>query len=367
VVPVEEWSALFDHSPIALACVSPTLRLVRANGLFASLCQTMVGQVVGRYCYEVLGEPRADGEHKPTPCSSCLALTCLRTGRVQRFERALAPAVLNIVAAPMRDSRGLVRGAVLMIADVTAEVELRRQLAHAQKLAAIGQMTSGVAHELKNPLASVIGYAQLLRRCSGLSEEAQTHIGRIVAEAKRCDHIVRNLLRFTRQKGRGKVVTDLNSVVRESLELLRYQLSTSGIEIQEDYAATVLPTMADPYELRQVAHNLIQNAFDAMRGAGAGGHLTVRTRQEDSRVVMEFEDNGPGLEDIDRVFEPFYTTKEAGEGTGLGLAISRSIVEKHGGGISAKSNIPRGAVFRVDFPRAITSAAAPVGAQASSL
>ena len=240
------------------------------------------------------------------------------------------------------------------IADLTTPTELRRQLVHAQRLSAVGQMTCGVAHELKNPLTSILGYAQLLRRCGGLPDEADTYIGRIVTEAQRCEHMVSGLLRFTRQEGAGKVITDLNSVVRESIELLRYQLTTSGVAVHEDYAATPLPTVADPCQLRQVAHNLVQNAFDAMREARDGGHLTVRTRQGDGRVIVELEDDGPGLEDLVRAFEPFYTTKDAGGGTGLGLAVSRSIVEAHGGTISAE-NTGRGALFRVELPSATPS------------
>ena len=238
------------------------------------------------------------------------------------------------------------------IADVTTETELRRQLVHAQRLSAVGKMICGVAHELKNPLTSILGYAQLLRRCGGLPDEANTYIGRIVAEAQRCEHVVSDLLKFTRQRESGKVTTDLNSVVRESIELLRYQLTTNGVAVHEEYAPTALPTVADPYQLRQVVHNLVQNAFDAMREAGDGGHLTVRTRQGDNRVIVELEDDGPGLEDLDSAFKPFYTTKDAGEGTGLGLAVSRSIVEAHGGTISAE-NTGHGALFRVEFPSAM--------------
>jgi len=238
------------------------------------------------------------------------------------------------------------------IADVTTETELRRQLVHAQRLSAVGQMTCGVAHELKNPLTSILGYAQLLRRCGGLPDEAETYIGRIIAEAQRCERVVSGLLMFTRQKESGKVTTDLNSVVRESIDLLRYQLTTSGVAVHEDYAATALPTVADPCQLRQVAHNLVQNAFDAMRETGDGGHLTVRTREADNRVIVELEDDGPGLKDLKRIFEPFYTTKDAGKGTGLGLAVSRSIVEAHGGTISAE-NTGCGALFRVALPSAM--------------
>jgi len=244
-------------------------------------------------------------------------------------------------------------------ADVTTKTELRRQLVHAQRLSAVGQMTCGVAHELKNPLTSILGYAQLLRRCGGLPDEAETYIGRIIAEAQRCERVVSGLLRFTRHDGSGKVPTDLNSVVSESIELLRYQLTTSGVVVHEEYASTALSTVADPSELRQVMHNLVQNAFDAMRETGDGGRLTVRTRQADNRVIVELEDDGPGLKDLKRIFEPFYTTKDAGEGTGLGLAVSRSIVEAHGGTISVE-NTGCGALFRVEFPSAMAPPDAPL-------
>lgn len=361
VVPLEEWSALFDNSPVALACVSPALRLTRVNGAFASLCQAMAGRLLGRYCYEVFGEPSAEtGIVDPSkPCSSCPALACMRTGRVQQFGRRFRQGVFRVIAAPVRDSVERARGAILMVTDATVEQDLRRQLVHAQKLAAVGLMTAGVAHELKNPLTSIEGYAKLLGRCRGLSDEAKAHIGRIVTEAQRCGRIVTNLLKFTRQEGRGRVVADLTTVVRESLDLLRYQLSTSGIEIHEDYAPTALPTLGDPYELRQVVHNLVQNAFDAMREANGGGKLLVATRQEGDHVIAEFEDTGPGLDDPNEIFEPFYTTKGVGQGTGLGLGISRSIVEEHDGTLSAET-ASSGALFRIELPCAQPLIEAPV-------
>jgi len=353
-VPPAQWRALFDDSPLAIAYLSPDLRLTRVNHLFAALSERTAGELLGRHCYEVLGEQGAAPQTgaEASLCSFCRAVESLRRGVVERFERPLGERVLRVVSSPMTDRGGRTQGAVLMLADATAERELQRQLLEAQKLAAIGTMTSGVAHELKNPLTSISGFAQLLRKREDLPEDAKAHIERVCGEAQRCERIVRNLLKFTRRKSEGRALVDVNSIVKESLELLRYQLSTSGIQVHEDYHPAPLPTVGEYCELQQVVHNIVSNAFDAMREANRGGKLMVRTRPEERRVVVEFENDGSELPDPDKIFLPFYTTKKAGEGTGLGLSVSESIVRKHGGTMEAK-NTPDGVLFRVILPGAL--------------
>ena len=364
-VPAAAWRAALDDAPFALAYVSSELRLMHVNDLFADLCERAPGELLGRFCYEVLGEHNPDGhgdELKPGPCSFCRTLECLRTGTTQRFERTLGERVLGVVSSPLKDRWGRKQGAVLMLTEAPAQQEPRRRLHETQKLAALGLMTSGVVHELKNPLTSIGGFAQLLRRRGGLPEEAMAHLERICSEARRCEHIVGSLLTFARRKDAGKTVVDINHIVREAVEFLRYQISTSGVQIHEDYHPAPLPTVGHHYDLQQVVLNIVSNAFDAMREAHRGGNLVVRTRPEDGRVVMEFENDGPPLADPDKVFAPFYTTKEIGEGTGLGLSVSLSIVRDHAGTICAM-NTPRGVLFRVALRQASgdedTVAAAP--------
>jgi len=233
-----------------------------------------------------------------------------------------------------------------MLTGAWARQDSRERLRETQKLAAIGLMTSGVVHELKNPLTSIGGFARLLQRRGGLADEAMGYLERIWKQVDRCEHIVGKLLSFARPKNCPETVLDINQIAREAVDLLRYNLTTSGFEIHEDYHPTPLLTIGRQYDLQQVVLNIVNNAADAMREAHGGGDLVVRTVRADAWVVMEFENDGPPLSDPHKIFEPFYTTKEVGKGTGLGLSVSLSIVGDHAGTICAR-NTPRGVLFRV--------------------
>ena len=345
------WRALLDDSPLAIAYLSPDLRLLRANGAFAILCERMEADLVGRHCYEVLGEAAGDARGRAKPCSPCGTRRCLETGLVQRFERSVGQRVLEVVASPVRDRAQHTLGAVLMLADITAERELQRELIEAQELAALGLKVAGIAHDIQNPLMSIGGSAQLVRWCRGLPEEAREHIERICRETRRCQDMVGGLLSFTRRKSTPAGPVDLNRAVKEALDLLHHPLSANGIRVHEQYHPGKVWTIGRSYELQQVVHNIVDNALDAMREARRGSDLAVRTRLENGQAVAEFENNGPALKEPEKVFLPLYTTKEADKGTGLGLYVSRTIVEQHGGTIRAM-NTPRGVLFRVELPSA---------------
>ncbi|MBM4033347.1 MAG: PAS domain S-box protein [Planctomycetes bacterium] len=352
-VPLTEWRALFHDSPLAIAYVSHDLRLLRVNGPFAVLCGRMAGELLGRHCYEVFGEHALEGDtlERPKPCSFCRARETLRTGEVAEFDRPFGQATLRVVASPVGEHRGKITGAVLMIANVTAERELRRQLVECQRLASVGTMTSSVAHELKNPLTCILGFAQLLRQDAALPEAARAHLGRIWNEARRCDHIVAGLLKFTRRRDSTKAVLDVNQLIAESLGLLHHPIQTSRVRLHESLHHEPLPVLGHFCELQQVVQNIVNNALDALRDARQGGNLTLRTFPRDSWAVMEFENDGPRFAEPHRLFQPFYTTKGAGQGTGLGLCVSDAIVRDHGGRIEA-INMPQGVMFRIALPKA---------------
>ncbi len=352
-VPLTEWRALFHDSPLAIAYVSPDLRLVRVNGRFAMLCGCMAGEVLGRHCYEVCGEePAAPSEGAaaaPQPCPSCRVAETLQAGAVVEFDRPHGRSILHVVASPVIERWGEVTGAVLMIADVTSERAQRQQVIEAQRLATVGTMTSGVAHELRNPLTSILGFAQLLRRRTDLPEGARAQLERIWTEAQRCDHIVSNLLKFTRRSGRAKAPVDVNRVVIESLDLLRHPLQAGGVQVHQALHPQPLQVMGHFCELQQVVQNIVKNALDALSTV-RGGNVTLRTLPRDASVLMEFENDGPRIAEPHKLFQPFFTTKEPGKGTGLGLSVSDAIVRDHGGRIEAM-NAPGGVLFRITLPR----------------
>lgn len=229
--------------------------------------------------------------------------------------------------------------------------EAQAQLVQSEKLSAVGRLVSGVAHELNNPLAVVIGFAQYLSRVDA-DEEMQRIYQHIYEQGKRCSRTVENLLTFARRYESERVRTDLNEVIRSSLELLRYQLRVHGIEAEVELDPDLPPLMADPHRLQQVFVNIIGNAYQSMADNGGQGQLRVSSGRDGDRLWVSFADSGPGIsqEDLPKVFEPFFTTKPVGEGTGLGLSISYGIIREHGGSIRVESEEGKGATFTVELP-----------------
>jgi len=230
--------------------------------------------------------------------------------------------------------------------------DLYHQLLQAEKLAALGQTISGVAHELNNPLATILTWAE---RLSQRDVDAQTKRGleTILSESERAAKIVRNLLTFARKRHTTRAMVDMNQIVRETLALRSYEQRLSNINIIEALAAGLPQVFADPHQVQQVLLNLIINAEQAMLGTNGRGTLILRTWHDadNDAVVLEVNDDGPGVpEDVQpRIFDPFFTTKEVGKGTGLGLTVAYAIVQEHGGRITLKSEPGRGASFYVAF------------------
>ena len=245
------------------------------------------------------------------------------------------------------------REVICMIRDATAEKQLQQQLIQAEKMAAIGQLVSGVAHELNNPLASISAFAQLLLVDNHLTDEQRHSADVVRAEARRASRIVHNLLTFARQHKAEKVAADVNTVLHDTLELRTYELNVRGIQVARDFDEATAPvTMVDVHQLQQVILNLITNAEQAMADVDRRHRLTLRTRTLPDAVRVEVEDTGPGIPPaaMHQLFNPFFTTKPTGKGTGLGLSISLGIVSEHGGRIWAE-NVSGGARFVVELPR----------------
>jgi signal transduction histidine kinase len=231
--------------------------------------------------------------------------------------------------------------------------DLYHQLLQAEKLAALGQTISGVAHELNNPLATILTWAE---RLSGrrVDEETRRGLETILRESDRAARIVRNLLTFARKRHTTRAMVDVNQIVRETLALRSYEQRLSNITILEALPVGLPAVFADPHQVQQVLLNLIINAEQAMIGTKGRGTLIIRTwhEAESDAVVVEVNDDGPGVpEDLQaRIFDPFFTTKEVGKGTGLGLTVAYAIVQEHGGRINLKSQPGGGTSFYVELP-----------------
>ena len=259
---------------------------------------------------------------------------------------------LEIAVAPWRDASGRADGLVLVMLDVTTTRRLRDQVTQSEKLSSLGRMIAGVAHELNNPLTSVIGYAQLLRTMPP-GEKFSARLETIGKEAERARRIVQNLLRFARTHTPERRPFSLNEVVDNTVQLLAYPVRSSGCRIVLDLDRALPSVVGDVHEIEQALVNLVSNAQQAMAGAETHGAITLRTWcAPEGRVVLDVEDDGPGIpEDARaRVFDPFFTTKPAGQGTGLGLWLVYNAVTALGGSIDASASPSGGARFRLEFP-----------------
>jgi signal transduction histidine kinase len=231
--------------------------------------------------------------------------------------------------------------------------DLYHQLLQAEKLAALGQTISGVAHELNNPLATILSWAERLSQ-RPVDEKTKRGLETILSESERAARIVRNLLTFARKRQSTRAMVDVNHVVRETLALRSYEQRITNITIVDALASGLPQVFADKHQVQQVLLNLIINAEHAMLTANGSGTLVVRSWHDVEResVVLEINDDGPGIaEDLQsKIFDPFFTTKEVGKGTGLGLTVAYAIVQEHGGRIRLASNKGAGASFYVELP-----------------
>src|SRR5207247_11120193 len=224
----------------------------------------------------------------------------------------------------------------------------------AKKIAALGQTISGVAHELNNPLATILSWAERLSERTSLEEPVRRGLETILSESERAARIVRSLLTFARKRQTTRAMVDVNQVIRETLALRAYEQRVTNITVLDALAAGLPQVFADGHQVQQVLLNLMINAEQAMLAANGRGTLVVRTwhdAQQES-VILEINDDGPGIpEDLQpKIFDPFFTTKEVGKGTGLGLTVAYAIVQEHGGRLRLESRPNAGASFYVELP-----------------
>jgi len=278
-----------------------------------------------------------------------------------RTPREFSPADVNLLIAVGSQISSAIERSILYEETRQAYENLRRtqeQLLHSEKLAAVGQLISGVAHELNNPLTAILGYSQLLTSSGQMGPQGIEYSEKLYKQAQRTHRIVQNLLSFARQHKPERVAARINQILEDTLALRDYDLRMSNIRVHLDLAADLPVTAADPYQLQQVFLNLVNNAVDAILEQSKEGDLWVRTGTNNDRLFIEFTDSGPGVQDASRVFDPFYTTKPVGKGTGLGLSICYGIITEHGGTIRVRNIPTRGAAFTIELPFQSTAALA---------
>jgi two-component system NtrC family sensor kinase len=352
----EQWETAFDALSEGIAVVDDEGRVRRSNRALASLLNMPLQNVVGTPLGEaLLGKTSALQEllaatrrgDRPAP----LVARSARLGRAVRVNAAAIPGAATE------------QSIVVMVEDVTEQQALETQLVQSEKLAAVGQLVSGVAHELNNPLTSIAGLSEFLLEQKELGKKDRGHLQVIQEQAERASRIVRNLLTFARKGAAERVPVDLNDVIRRTLSLTSYDLKLKDIVVERELSGALPDVFGDRHGLQQVVLNLVTNAAHAVaeNPRERPREITVST-WFDGQVHLRVADTGPGIPDeiAQSVFTPFFTTKEPGKGTGLGLSITYSIVESHGGQITLEPRGPRaGAAFRVDLPPAPADAVRP--------
>jgi PAS domain S-box-containing protein len=270
-----------------------------------------------------------------------------------RAQREFSGPDISLLIAVGSQVAGAVERSQLYEETRQAYENLRRtqeQLLHSEKLAAVGQLISGVAHELNNPLTAILGYSQLLESSGQVGPLALSYSEKMYKQAQRTHRIVQNLLSFARQHKPERIPVMVNTLIEDTLALRDYDLRMNQIHVHLELSPDLPLIPADPHQLQQVFLNLINNAVDAILDHSQQGELWVSSGVDGKSLFVELTDSGPGVKDPTRVFDPFYTTKPVGKGTGLGLSICYGIITEHGGTIRVRNCAPRGASFRIELP-----------------
>jgi len=275
--------------------------------------------------------------------------------RVKRSDGSMGH--FSISLSPMRDESNQVNSVVVVMTDITDAVLLQAKLAHSEKMATIGRLVSGVAHEVNNPLAAILGFTDLLLENPDVPTTAREDLQIILRETQRTKEIVQDLLSFARQRPALREPMNVNSILRQTIKLRSYDFASHGVEVSEEFDDNLDMAIGDAQQLQQVFLNILNNAYDAIQESGNHGRIRICTRRNLETIEIAFIDNGTGITEPERIFDPFFTTKQAGKGTGLGLSICYGIVRAHGGEILCWNNEGEiGSTFVVRLP-AISEAA----------
>lgn len=352
----QEIQSILDGIVDVLAVITPDLSIQYVNPVFFRYFDDPYPQ--GKPCHQVF---RWSSE----PCTNCPVQTTIATGRPDRItyldRRGEQTIYFELVTAPIRDEHGKTRAVLLTKRDITLEKEYQAKYYQAEKMATIGMLAAGVAHEINNPLASISGFAEALNRrlpqlrqrlgeTDPLVQDFHEYIGIISDECARCRDIVLGLLSFSRQRSYAGQRMDLVQLVRDTLKILTHKIKEAPeVELVQDLSPTAIPITGDPSELKQVLVNLVLNAMDAVHPRGT---ITVRAHTQGEYAFLTVEDTGHGIapEIMDKLFLPFFSTKTQGHSIGIGLSICYGIIQQHGGEITVCSTPGCGATFRVRLP-----------------
>ena len=340
-----EWRfrTLFRVAPDAVLTLFASGRIAEANDAVRDILGLYPAQVVGRTLEEFVTEEEI--ARFRAELGKVLGGAPTRLELHLRHEAGIRVVALAARLLPETDPPMV----LILGRDMTAEREMRARLAETERLAAVGELVAGVAHEVNNPLCTISAFAQLLQRDGAITADQRESVDIIASETMRASQVLRDLLTFARRSESDSAAIQVNELIERTMRLRSYEMSSLGIATEQTLANELPMVQGDPRQLQQVLLNLVTNAIQAMEPLG-GGSLRVATRRHEDRVLIEVADTGPGIpaEARAHVFEPFFTTKR--DGTGLGLSVSYGIVAAHGGSISIAHTGPGGTMFRVTLP-----------------
>ncbi|MBI2288550.1 MAG: PAS domain S-box protein, partial [Chloroflexi bacterium] len=341
-----EWQTTFDSISDWVSIHDKDYKIIRVNKAFADFVKLKPEEIIGRRCYELIHGEKEAGNY-------CSHQEALDTGKsaYKEFYNPHLGIYMEVVCSPIFNEKGEITTTIHIGRDITERKRMETQMMVTDRLASIGELASGVAHELNNPLTGIIGFSELLLD-KKVPADIREDLMVINREAKRTAQVVRNLLTFARKHPEEKQAVNINSTISIVLGLRAYEQKVNNIQVITRFAADLPELTADSFQLQQVFLNIIINAEYFMIEAHHGGTLTITTERIDNFVRVSIADDGPGIaqENLEHIFDPFFTTKEVGKGTGLGLSICHGTVTAHGGRIYAESELGKGATFIVELP-----------------
>ncbi|OGP29954.1 MAG: hypothetical protein A2073_01985 [Deltaproteobacteria bacterium GWC2_42_11] len=349
-----KWENTFNSITDFISIHSKDYRILKVNNALAQRLHTTTDGLIGRHCWEVF-------HNSNCVCPNCPHTRTLETGEQSHLEMEYTPlgGIFLTTTFPYLNEKGEMVGTIHIAKDRTAEKRLQEKLIQSEKMAAMGQLVSGVAHEINNPLNSILGYSTYLLEDTLPDDPDREELQKITEAALRCKRIVEELLDFARKKPPKTAPTDINRTVENVLALIKDRVISPAhpdkVEVIKGLDPALSHIIADETQLEQVFLNIILNAYQAISG---DGRITLKTFNDGQSVKVMITDTGCGIphEDLSRIFDPFFTTKEPGKGTGLGLAVSHSIIGAHGGVIDVESKIGEGTNFTITLPMDVKEA-----------
>ena len=346
-----DWEDTFDAIDDLISIHDADFTIIRANMAVAKKFDMDIRDVVGKKCYRIFHGTEEPWKTCPHRVTMETKTTC-----TEDIEDPHMCGIFNVTTFPRFDKAGKCIGSIHVAKDMTEHKRMWDQLIQSEKMSALGMMIAGIAHEINNPLSVVTGYTQSLLKEG--TEKNRFELMKIQKHAERAANIVKQLLGFVRHESATKVHIDIHQVLEEVVSWFTHKLKLQNIRLVREYEKFPLVVNCNVNRVHQVFVNMFSNALDAMQSVGDGvGELLIKTKKERNWVMVIFKDTGCGIpeENLKRIFDPFYTTKEVGKGTGLGLAICYKIIHEHGGNIHVASQVGEGTTFTVEFPLARTT------------